>query len=333
MEIGYNLVAVPRLLARCRRAPVDLIYERYALYNASAVIVGRLTGTPVVLEVNDTVRMDRTRQGKAVVMPWLAERFERWIFGNAAGLAVVSGYLRDHVVANGVPPERVRVTPNAVEPEHFDPERFTGARVRERLGLEGTVVVGFAGSFTKWHGVEFLTRAFAAVAREFPEARLLLVGEGPRRPVAAELAAELGIADRVVFTGKVPHAEMPEHMAAMDQGVMPSSNLFGSPMKVFEYMAMGRPAVAPRYGPLEEAIDDGKTGLLFPPEDEAALTACLRSLLADAAYREELGRAGRRKVLEKHLWVHNAQAVLGLVARVPESEPAAAVPAPQRSAA
>lgn len=333
MEIGYNLIAIPRLLALCRRAPVDLIYERYALYNVSAVVVGRLTGAPVVLEVNDTAHVDRTRQGKSLVMPRLADRFERWIFRNATGMVVVSGYLRDQLVARGVPAERVRVTPNAVEPERFDPGRFPGETVRARFGLEGTAVIGFAGSFTKWHGVEFLIRAFAALGQEFPASRLLLVGDGARRADAEQLARDLGIAERVVFTGKVPHADIPEYVAAMDVGVMPASNVFGSPMKVFEYMAMGRPPVAPRYGPLEEAVDDGENGLLFPPEDEPALTACLRRLLEDSSLREALGAAARRKVLSRHLWVHNAQAVLNLARPSVPEQAAPAVPEPHRQAA
>jgi len=311
MEIGYNLVAVPRLLARVRARRPDLIYERYALYNAAGVIVGRLAGIPVVLEVNDTVQVDRTRQGKSLAMPRLAACFERWIFRRAAGLAVVSGYLRDQVIAGGMPAERVRVTPNAVDAARFDPSRHTGEAVRARYGLGRSLVVGFAGSFTKWHGVELLIRAFAALS-EFPEARLLLVGDGARRHDAALLAEELGLGGRVIFTGKVPHAEIPDHVAAMDVGVMPASNVFGSPVKVFEYMAMGRPAVGPRYVPLEEAIDDGVTGLLFPPDDFEELAGCLRRLLADASLRERLGTAARRKVLSQHLWEHNAHSVVAL---------------------
>lgn len=313
MEIGYNVPALPRLLRRCRQSKPALIYERYALYNMAGVLAGRLAGIPVVLEVNDTASVDRTRQGKSLRMPWLARRFERRIFNLATGLIVVSGYLRDQLVESGLPPEKVRVTPNAVDETRFDPERVTGAALRETYGLQGATVIGFAGSFAKWHGVDLLVRSVAELAPEFPTLRLLMVGDGPRRPEAEALARELGIGDRLVWTGKVPHAAIPEHVAAMDIGVMPASNLFGSPMKVFEYMAMGVPAVAPRYRPLEEAIDDGDDGLLFEPAEPDGLTECLRALAADEARRKALGAAARRKVLSRHLWVHNAQAVLDLI--------------------
>lgn len=312
LEIGYNLVALPRLLARCHAPKPALIYERYALYNAAGVLAGRLLGVPVVLEVNETVGVDRTRQGKKVALPALARWFERRILRTATGVVVVSGYLRDYVREAGVPGERIRVTPNAVDAERFDPDRIHGRDLRARFGLEGATVIGFAGSFTKWHGLDLLIRATAALMPEFPDLRLLLVGDGARREASEQLARDLGIRERVVFTGKVPHAEMPRYLAAMDLGVMPASNVYGSPMKIFEYQAMGLPAVAPRFGPLEEAIVAGETGFLFKPGSEADLAARLRQLVADPGARKAMGEAARRRVRSRHLWEHNARTVLDL---------------------
>jgi glycosyltransferase involved in cell wall biosynthesis len=302
-------VALPRLLARARAQRPSFIYERYALYNAAGVLAGKLLGVPVVLEINDTVEMDRTRQGKQLAMRPLARLFENAIFRGATGLVPVSGYLKDHLVSRGLPAERIRVTPNAVDAAWFDPERFTGQSVRERYGLKDTVVVGFTGSFTKWHGLDLLVGAFALVARDVPQLRLLLVGDGPKRPEAEALVRELGLEERVVLTGRVPHAEIPEHVAAMDIGVMPQSNPFGSPMKVFEYQALARPVVAPRFQPLEEAMEPDVTGILFEPGSEAGLAAALRALAQSPDRRRAMGTAGRQKVLARHLWVHNAAIV------------------------
>lgn len=315
LEIGYNVVQTPRLWRRCRALQPELIYERYALYNAAGVLAGRLAGTPLVLEVNDLVSMDRTRQGKQVRMRRLAGWFERRILEHAHSVVVVSGYLRDRLLEQGLPPHKVRMTPNAVDAAWFDPVRVREAALalRKRHGLASATVIGFAGSFAKWHGIDILVRGFAELVDEFPGTRLLLVGDGARRGHAEELVRELGIADRVTFTGRVPHREMPEYVAAMDIGVMPQSNAFGSPMKVFEYMAMGVPPVAPRYAPLEEAIDDGKDGLLFTPQDEMGLTRCLRALLEDPELRADLGEAAQRKVLAHHQWVHNAEVVIDSV--------------------
>ena len=317
LEIGYNAVAVARLWRRCRASSPALIYERYALYNAAAVLVGRLARTPVVLEVNETAGVDRLRHGKTLVMPGLARRFERLILRRASGIVVVSGYLRDQILALGIPSERVVVTPNAVDVGRFDPEKADSASIRARYGLEGKTIIGFAGSFARWHRVDLLLRACGRLMPEHKDIAILLVGDGARRSEAEALAQDLGIADRVVFTGKIAHSDIPAYIGAMDIGVMPESNLFGSPMKVFEYMAMGRPPVAPAYGPLQEAICEGQDGLLFQPGDEAGLARCLRDLVADPERRRALGAAARRKVLSCHQWVHNAQAVLELIAQEP----------------
>jgi glycosyltransferase involved in cell wall biosynthesis len=153
---------------------------------------------------------------------------------------------------------------------------------------------------------------------EFPELMLLLVGDGALREDTAKLVQSLQLSDRVLFTGKVPHADVPDYIAVMDIGVMPESNVFGSPMKVFEYMAMECPPVAPRYGPLEEAISDGRDGLLFTPGDVSDLSACLHRLLSSPETRKRLGASARSKVLNQHQWIHNAQAVIDIVDASPQ---------------
>ncbi len=314
LELGYNLAAVPRLWSRCRASKPDLIYERYAGFNVAGVLVSRLTGIPIAVEINDLAGEDRTRQGKRTAMPGLAAAFERYICRNATAVLPVSEYLREQILALGAKPERVRAIPNAVDPGKFDPERADGEAVREVHGLAGATVVGFIGSFTKWHGVELLIRVAAELTPEFPDLRVLLVGDGARRSEVEALVEELGLTRHVVFAGKVPHAQVPDHIAAMDIAVVPGANPFVSPVKAFEYMAMGKAPIAPRYHSLEEAVDDGRTGLLFEPESPEGLRAHLRALLSDPGLRERLGVAAREKVLTQHLWKHNARRVLDLLA-------------------
>jgi glycosyltransferase involved in cell wall biosynthesis len=321
LEIGYNLSAFPRLWWRCRQQRPALIYERYALFNAAGVLAGRLTGTPIILEVNDTVDVERVRQGKKLRMRGLARRFERWIFRGATGLVCVSGFLRDQVAAAGVPPERIRVTPNAVDLVEFDLSRAEAARVRERLALGEGPVVGFVGSFAPWHRVDLLVDAFAALAGEFPGARLLLVGDGLCRREVEQRVEALGLRERVTFTGQVAHAEVAGFVAAMDVAVMPESNEFGSPMKVLEYLALSRATIGPEYGPLREILTHGENGLLFPPRDAAALAGCLRTLLSDPELRARLGKRGREGVESRHQWAHNVDIALSLTGRA-VAEPA-----------
>jgi len=314
MEIAYNLNARPRLASAISQNKPAFVYERYALYNLAGVLSARKAGIPFVLEMNDTVYMDRQRQGKKLTMKGLAAKFENRLLNLADGIVVVSGYLKQHLVDRGIPANKVLVTPNAVHEHEFDPEHIKGDSIRAKYGLGDAVVVGFAGSFAKWHRVDLLVAAAASLKDKHPNLKLLLIGDGAERAAAEQQAKDLGFADRVVFTGKIPHAAIPEHVAAMDIGVMPESNLFGSPMKIFEYMAMGVTPVGPRYIPLEEAIDHNLNGLIFEPGKVDALAASLDRLLSDPEERLQMGRAAREKVLTRHLWVHNAQAVVDLLA-------------------
>jgi glycosyltransferase involved in cell wall biosynthesis len=308
-EAVYSLVALPRLVRACRRLRPDAIYERYAFFNAAGLLAARACGVPLLLEVNDSVAVERERRGNRLVLGALARLIERRVFRGAGACFVVSNYLRDLLTAQGVASERILVTPNAIDPGRFDPARAAAVGLRARLGLEGRVVIGFVGSFLSWHGIELLMRVVPPVLQRFPNAAFLMVGDGSRREPAEKEAAAHGVANRVVFTGQVPHSAVPEYMAAMDVGLMPHSNRFGSPVKIFEYMAMGVVPVGPRLGPLEEAIDHGENGLLFTPEDETGLREALERLLADPALRARLGAAARATVLARHLWTHNAAAI------------------------
>lgn len=328
LELGYNVAAIPRLWKVCRSWKPDLIYERYAGFNAAGVVVSRLTGIPIAVEINDLAGEDRTRQGKKTAMPGLAAAFERYICRKATAVFPVSGYLRDQIVGLGASPDRVRAIPNAVDPTKFAPDTVHGDEVRRRHGLQDSLVIGFIGSFTKWHGVDLLVQAMAQVAAEFPDSRLLLVGDGARRALVEELVAELGLTDRVVFAGKVPHADVPAYVAAMDVAVVPGANPFVSPVKAFEYMAMGKAPIAPRYESLQEAIEEGHTGLLFEPESAAGLVEQLRTMLGDSQLRARLGRAAREQVRTQHLWKHNARRVLELLPVDLTRCPAEAPPVP-----
>ncbi len=312
-EVGYGLAAFPRLSRTCRRAGADAVYERYAYFNLAGLLAARARRVPLLLEVNDTVEVERERHGHRLLLRGLARRMENRVFKGAAALFVVSTYLRELLIARGLPAGKIVVTPNAIDPRHFDPQRGAAAGIRERLGLQGRVVVGFVGSFLSWHGIELLMRVLPRILERHTAAAFLLVGDGSRRAAAEAEVRALGLEDRVRFTGHVPHAAVPDYLAARDVGLMPHSNRFGSPVKIFEYMAMGVVPVGPRFGPLEEAIDDGVNGLLFNAGDEDGLEDGIDRLLSEPAARRRMAAAARARVLERHLWVHNAAAIMDRV--------------------
>lgn len=311
LELLANVPFIWHGLRQMRRDGIDLIYQRYSLHNAAGVLLARLLGIPVVLEANNS-EVEMRRQWSRLFLPGLARRLERLVLTRADLVVTVSERNRQTFHELGYTPVNLQVMPNAVDPKRFAPEQGDGG-LRAQLGLEGRVVIGFVGLFYPWHGVAHLARAFAALASQAPAAHLLLVGDGDERSRVQAILEAAGLLDRVTFTGLVPHARVPHYLQAMDIVVAPHApwkEFFGSPIKLFEYMASGRAVVVSNLGQLGEIIRDGETGLLVPPGDETALAAALRELVDAPALRTALGAAARADVIAHHTWRQTVAAIL-----------------------
>ncbi len=311
LEVAYNAVAARRIQHGFGEKKVDLFYERHAFFLWRTSVTARRHGVPMILEVNELVGDERIRAQP--VLSGLARWSDRIAFRNATLIAVVSPHLKRRIVAMGVPEEKIVIVPNAVdEPEYAS--SADGIQVRRQRGLEAdAILIGFVGWFVAWHQLDRLIECFAAVAKEFSTARLILVGDGELEASLRALSASLGIGDRVLFVGTVPHREIPELLAAMDVCVVPQSNPYRSPIKLFEYMATGKAVVAPRTEPIEMVARDGEHAVLFDPDCADDLTGALRRMLGDAPLREQLGRAAREHVLHHHTWQRNAELMLDLL--------------------
>jgi glycosyltransferase involved in cell wall biosynthesis len=317
MELLYNVYCFIRLRRRLRSASYGFIYERYALFNIAGVLAAGRSNTPLLLEVNYTADSPLYRKRIRLLAP-LARATERFVFRRASGFLAISTPLQVELQRAGVPPHRIALTPNAADPGAFHPG-ISGASVRARLGLGERPILGFVGGFYPWHGVGMILDALGAIQASVPDVSALLIGDGPLRATLERRAEAEGLADRIRFVGWISHDALPEYIAAFDIALMPDSNEYGSPMKVFEYMAMEKPVVAPRLGPLEDAIIDGEVGLLFPRGEAQGLGNAILTLLLDKARRLELGKKARRHVIEHHTWATNARAVLELYRGIPTS--------------
>jgi glycosyltransferase involved in cell wall biosynthesis len=224
----------------------------------------------------------------------------------------------------GIPADRIRVNPNAVDPDYFCPGlRREPARLE--LGVEpGEVLVGFAGSFSLWHGIEILEQAIVKLLNGRPSCRLrfVLMGNGLLHGEMRSALAAYESAGEVIFAGSVPSEKVVEYLDACDILVSPhipmpdGSRFFGSPTKLFEYMAMGKGIVASRLEQLAEVLEHNRTALLVTPGDVDALTEAILYLAANPAKREALGNAARRAAVERHSWSQNVSLALSDMPRI-----------------
>ncbi len=287
------------------------IYQRYSVNNYTGVRLARNLAVPLVIEYNGSEIWMNRHWGRPLKYEELSERIERLNLSAADLVVVVSRAMKDEIVARGVDAGRVLVNPNGVDPSRYHPD-VDGAAVRAKHGLAGAIVVGFIGTFGPWHGAETLARAFVQLRSSSPElaakVRLLMIGAGATLPDVKRILADGRAIDRAVFTGLVPQEEGPAHLAACDVLVSPhvpnpdGTPFFGSPTKLFEYMAMGKGIVASRLDQIGEILEDGASALLVPPGDVDALAAGIARLAGDCPLRERLGAEARRVVLDRYTW-------------------------------
>lgn len=312
MSLAYNVYGYLRLSHAIRKRRPDLIYERYSLNTVCGIQASRRFGIPIVLEVNSPLCYEQSQLG-ALTFRRLARRIERWICSHGTRTIVVSAVMRDMLVEEGVPPSKLVVMPNGVDPKEFD-SAVSGAAVRQRYGLDGKVVVGVVGWFRPWHGVDMLVESMHEGGLLDDGVRLLLVGDGPAYADVHRYAAANGLLNSIVFAGPVDRNEIPAHIAAMDVAVQPSANEYACPMKIVEYMAMGRCIVAPDQPNIRELLGSPGVALLFAKGDRAGLQAALAEVIRNPLKRERAGELARAHVLERQLlWEANAQRVLDLV--------------------
>jgi glycosyltransferase involved in cell wall biosynthesis len=233
-------------------------------------------------------------------------------------VACVSEEVAEKVLELGVEERRIIVTPCSVDVDRFAPTNQRGA-VRAKLNLNGRFVIGWVGSFRKFHGVDLLLDAYAQIKKEIPNAALLLVGDGFERSAIVNRAQSLHLQD-VVFTGTVPHAEMPDYIGAMDIAVVvdPGRGEFHySPLKLKEYMACGVPVIAPNSGQLGQILNHEQNALTIPAGDPSAMIIAIQRLYADSLLRVLIAQNARRLMLAEGDWSYQLERVMSLIEKLP----------------
>jgi len=289
-----------------------VLYERYGYSNIAGVILAKLFRIPIVMEVNTPLGIYTTKQdlGKYYHLALLAERFA---LRNATYVTTVSEEAKE-ILLSRYPGLKVVVNENGVNPRRFSPE-VSGQRPIERFALKGKFIIGYSGSLMWWHGIPVLLKAMEMVRRKLPEAHLLLMGDSGLRQEYEALTKKLSIDDVVTFAGVVSYEKMPGYLAACDVLVAPylptlaEVPFHGSPIKVFEYMAMAKPVVASNLGQISAILKHRETGLLVSPGDANELADIIVELGGDPQLARNLGYNARSESM-KYTWKANGDRLL-----------------------
>ena len=306
LEICYNLIGYIKIIRAIKKHDINAIYERYAFFNWIGTFIAKRKGRPIIIEVNEVSGLKRVR---GQVLVGLAKAIERRIFKAADAIVVVSPFLKRHIEKMGINDNKVHVIPNAVNLDNFYPE-VGRIETRRKLGILNKIVLGFVGKLLPWNNLELLMDIFKVISEEVPNTHLLLVGDGQVKKSLEERVKRYRLEEKVTFTGQIGHKDVPKFIAAMDICIIPESNQYRSPVKLFEYMAMAKPVVAPRLEPIENVITNGENGVLFDLRNEDSLKKTIIGLIKDSEKRGKIGNRARETVIKNYTWENNAKKIL-----------------------
>lgn len=309
-ELALMSALTNRLQTVVDQVRPDIIHAHSPVLNAlPALKVGRRSGIPVVYEIrafweDAAVDHGSTREGS---LRYRATRaLETRAIRQAGHVFTICEGLRSDIVDRGVPSTKVTVIPNAVDVQGFQLAQAAEPALQARWGLQGRTVVGFIGSFYAYEGLDLLVAALPLLLKSRPDIVLLLVGGGPQDAALKAQAQALGLGDQVVFTGRVPHAEVNRYYDLIDVLAYPRHSMrlteLVTPLKPLEAMAQGHLFVASDVGGHKELIRHGETGWLFKADDVNALSEAILDMLQHRARWPELRANGRQFVETVRNW-------------------------------
>ncbi len=317
----------------------DAIYQRLSGYSFCGAYLAKKSKVPFILEYNSSTAWGLRNWSKQ--NSWksfsgfflnlykylfeipVADRLENYNIKNASVIVVVSEELKRQLVERGVDPNKIAFYPNGVDPEVYKPG-IDGSAVREKLGIDkGEVLFGFIGSFGQWHGVDVLADSISRYFKR-PDAssncRFLLIGDGYTMPQVKEHLKDLDDPNRVILTGMIPQYEAVNYLSACDYLLSPhkpnpdGTKFFGSPTKLFEYMALGKGIIASELEQIGHILKHDETAYMVEPGDPDSLSEAISWSLLHRTQMEEYGVKARSKVLERYTWDSHVEEILSTLA-------------------
>jgi PEP-CTERM/exosortase A-associated glycosyltransferase len=315
-----------RLLGLARELKPDVIHAHSPVLNAwPAIHVGEKLGIPVVYEIRafwEDAAVDHGTQSEGGLRYRLSKAMETRAVQRANQVVTICQGLRGDLISRGIPSSKIGTVPNAVDIEHFSLSAGADPELKAKLGLAGCRVIGFLGSYYAYEGLDLLIAALPRILAQAPDVRLLLVGGGPQEANLKAQAAALGLSDKIVFVGRVPHAEVSRYYDLVDLLAYPRHPMrlteLVTPLKPLEAMAQGHLLIASDVGGHKELIEDGQTGVLFRAGDVEDLAAKAVATLNQPEKAAAMRANGRRFVENERNWarsIANYKGIYGAVLR------------------
>ncbi len=292
----------------------DILHAHSPCLNGIAALrAARRHGLPLVYEMRaswEDAAVDHGTTTEGSLRYRLSRALETYVLERADAITTICGGLKNDITARGLSADRITIIPNAVDATGFDLITQADPQLQKALQLGPGPVLGFAGSFYGYEGLDLLVRALPAIREVHPEARVLLVGGGPAEQEIRKLAATCGVLDYVHFSGRVPHEQVRRYYSLIDLLVYPRKSIrlteLVTPLKPLEAMSLGKLFIASDVGGHRELVPEHLRQYAFRADDAGDLARAALQLLAARREWPELIAAGRRYVTEQATWRNSA---------------------------
>lgn len=285
----------------------DIIHERQTFLGFAGLRLARKFKLPFVCEINAPLSTELGMYYNNFYK-LLGNIVQKNIVTNADKIIVVSNELKDYLITMyKINSNRIEVVPNGVDLERFN-SSLDGARIRNVYNLGDTPVVCFVGTLRKWHGIDTLLKAAKMISKINPLVKFMIIGDGP-----CSESLKNDVPDNTIFTGAIDYQKISEYLSAADILVAPYPKMdffYFSPIKLFEYMAAGKPIIASNIGQISEVIENMQTGILVEPGNVDDLTNNILYLINDDVLMKKLGQNARKKVENEYSWKINAERIM-----------------------
>lgn len=298
-----------------RRDEFKFIYQRYSLDDYTGALLSKKLNLPFILEYNGSDVWVAKHWGTPLLFERIAIKIELANLIAADLIVVVSKILKNELIRRGIESRKILVNPNGVDELKYHPD-INGKSVRNKYQFADKIIIGFIGTFGKWHGAEVLAKAVKDVVADRKNVHFLFIGDGVTLPEARDIIKKDSMSEYVTYAGLIEQESAPRYLAACDVLVSPhvpnadGTPFFGSPTKLFEYMAMGKAIVASDLDQIGEVLEHRKTAWMVKPGDVKDLARGIIELVDDKKLRIELGRNARREVAEKYTWVEHVNQIV-----------------------
>jgi len=318
--LNYNKTFLNYIKEKIKSKKIDFIYHRYSLNNFVGIELSQLFKIPIVLEYNGSEvwianKWSKTNQIKNNLN--LANKIEFLNLKKSNLIVVPSDILKKELIDRGIEKNKILVNPNGVDIDKFSPE-ISGLRIKKKYRINSKFVVGFSGSFGSWHGVLILAESLEIFFKKFKreDVVFLLIGYGKLWRKVKKTIEHTNLTDKVILTGVVPFLEMPEYLSVCDILLSPQiqnndgTEFFGSPTKIFEYMAMGKAIIASKLGQIKDIIEHNKNGYLINPGEPEELADSINFLLNEHEFRKTLGINARKTAERNYSWDNHTDKII-----------------------